>query len=370
MDLLSRIWRWLLDENHRGALALIGGGFAATVAAGWALFRYFRKRKDVPQNTDGSNRNTHVNHAGAAQYIERMHGGSLTIDGGPNAEQIQALIGPLLAAHKDQAAQIAQLSRQLGISEAAVGGFFATLGKEQVPPERWADALAKIAQHHLSLLNRLESLPAEDATIQEKTRAAREAVESADYQRAEVLLKEREQLDLHAAERAAKDAGTRRRRAAETRAARGELAMTRIDYRAAAEHFRRAAELADGLDAELQNRLLHERAHALYMHGEEKGDNKALAEAIDGWRDLLERLPRERVALDWAMTQNNLGNALRTIGERESGTGRLEESVAAYRESLEERTRERVPLDWAMTQNNLGNALRTIGERESGTGRL
>ena len=74
--------------------------------------------------------------------------------------------------------------------------------------------------------------------------------------------------------------------------------------------------------------------------------------------------------LDWAMTQNNLGNALETLGERESGTARLEEAVAAYRAALEERTRERVPLDWAMTQNNLGNALGTLGARESGTARL
>ena len=60
----------------------------------------------------------------------------------------------------------------------------------------------------------------------------------------------------------------------------------------------------------------------------------------------------------------------RALGERESGTARLEEAVAAYRAALEERTRERVPLHWAMTQNNLGNALLTLGERESGTARL
>jgi hypothetical protein len=30
-------------------------------------------------------------------------------------------------------------------------------------------------------------------------------------------------------------------------------------------------------------------------------------------------------------------------------------------EALQEYTRERVPLEWAMTQNNLGNALRTLG---------
>ena len=61
----------------------------------------------------------------------------------------------------------------------------------------------------------------------------------------------------------------------------------------------------------------------------------------------------------------------RTLGERESGTARLEEAVAAYRAALEERTRERVPLDWATTQNNLGNALvsaRRAGERHGAAG--
>jgi tetratricopeptide (TPR) repeat protein len=61
---------------------------------------------------------------------------------------------------------------------------------------------------------------------------------------------------------------------------------------------------------------------------------------------------------------------LRALGARESGTARLEEAVAAYRAALAERTRERVPLDWAATQNNLGTALKTLGERESGTARL
>ena len=83
---------------------------------------------------------------------------------------------------------------------------------------------------------------------------------------------------------------------------------------------------------------------------------------------MLPLAPRERVPLDWAMTQMNLGNALGTLGEREAGTARLEDAVAAYRAALEERTRERVPLDWAMTQMNLGNALRTLGEREARRG--
>jgi hypothetical protein len=41
------------------------------------------------------------------------------------------------------------------------------------------------------------------------------------------------------------------------------------------------------------------------------------------------------VPLQWATTQNNLGNVLSTLGERESGKARLEEAVAAYRAALE-----------------------------------
>ena len=80
---------------------------------------------------------------------------------------------------------------------------------------------------------------------------------------------------------------------------------------------------------------------------ERESGTARLEEAVAAFRAALEERTRERVPLDWAMTQNNLGAALRTLGERESGTARLEEAVAAYRAALEERTRERVPLDWA-----------------------
>jgi tetratricopeptide (TPR) repeat protein len=108
---------------------------------------------------------------------------------------------------------------------------------------------------------------------------------------------------------------------------------------------------------------------ALSTLGEREAGTARLEEAVDAFRDALKERTRERVPLQ-AMTQNNLGNALRTLGEREVGTARLEEAVAAYRDALKERTRERVPLDWAMTQNNLGTALQTLGEREVGTARL
>jgi hypothetical protein len=81
--------------------------------------------------------------------------------------------------------------------------------------------------------------------------------------------------------------------------------------------------------------------------GEQSGEQEWLHHAIVTYREALAERTRERVPLDWAMTQNNLGNALLRLGERESGTARLEEAVAAYRAALEELTRERAPLQWA-----------------------
>jgi tetratricopeptide (TPR) repeat protein len=95
-----------------------------------------------------------------------------------------------------------------------------------------------------------------------------------------------------------------------------------------------------------------------------------LLEAVAAYREALQVNTRGRLPLDWAMTQNNLGNALLALGERESGTARLEEAVSAYREALQERIRERVPFDWAGAQMNLGSALLRLSERESGTARL
>ena len=67
--------------------------------------------------------------------------------------------------------------------------------------------------------------------------------------------------------------------------------------------------------------------------------------------------------LQWAQTQNNLGNALRRLGERGSGGAELEEAVTAYRAALQERNRGHVPLDWAMTSGNQGIALMLLAER-------
>jgi hypothetical protein len=59
----------------------------------------------------------------------------------------------------------------------------------------------------------------------------------------------------------------------------------------------------------------------------------------------IRELTRERVPLDWAMTQMNLGAALARLGERESGTAHLEQAVEGYRLALES----------GISGNHLGN---------------
>ena len=109
---------------------------------------------------------------------------------------------------------------------------------------------------------------------------------------------------------------------------------------------------------------------ALATLGERESGTERLDQAVTAYTEALKERTRDRVPMEWAMTQMNLGTALATLGERESGTERLDQAVAAYTEALKENTRDRVPMEWAKTQVNLGIALETLGQRESGTARL
>lgn len=100
--------------------------------------------------------------------------------------------------------------------------------------------------------------------------------------------------------------------------------------------------------------------------GKRENGTGRLVEAVTAFKAALEEWTRDRVPLDWARTQNNLGLALWHLGERENGTERLEDAVMAYQAALEERTRDRLPLDWAQSIENLalveGELFRKTGD--------
>ena len=265
--------------------------------------------------------------------------------------------------NREQRAQISALERELGRTHGQMLSVFRIIGEAEVPPERMPDKLVEVAQHYKRLVDSAAVAVGDNPEIAALKTTVRAALDRGDLDAADGTYAEVERLQLADLARRALDA-------AATAAQRAEIALTRLRFREAADHFAAAAaRVPPGHDQERLTYLDRE-ANSLYRQGEEFGDNDALATAIDRNRHLLTLCPRQRVPLSWANTQNNLGIALATLGERESGTARLKAAVTAYRAALEERTRERVPLAWAMTQNNLANALAVLGERESGTAQL
>jgi len=98
--------------------------------------------------------------------------------------------------------------------------------------------------------------------------------------------------------------------------------------------------------------------------GELAGDGGVLNEAVATYRDLLKERSRERAPLEWAMTQNNLGDVLVSLGKRERGTEEFAEAVTALSRRVGRIYCRRSALGWAVAQNNLGYALESMGKRD------
>ena len=83
------------------------------------------------------------------------------------------------------------------------------------------------------------------------------------------------------------------------------------------------------------------------------------AEAIACYEQALRVFTPEAAPFDYAMTQNNLGDAYRQlpVGDRAAN---LQQAIACFEQALRVRTPEAAPLDYAMTQNNLGVAYRRV----------
>ena len=284
---------------------------------------------------------------------------------GITPEQLAALIRQHEDHSETQKKLIARLETDLDLNGRQMREALRILGENDIPDEHLGAKLVEIAGHFENLRSGALADPDDSPAIVALKLDVQKAIDAGELAKADTLLEDIAVEQRHSIERSAINlAGTLARRA--------EIALTRLRYSEAAGHFASAAAvLPPGIDHDDKRiSYLTDEASALYQQGDEYGDNASLLSAIEQFQRLVALAPRTRVPLQWAVTQNNLGNALWTLGERESGTSRLEEAVAAYRAALEEWTRTRVPLQWAVTQNNLGNALWTLGERESGTARL
>jgi hypothetical protein len=288
------------------------------------------------------------------------------------ADSIEAKLDRLLASETEKVAlrtAIERLRQADNIRDRAILTFLNDVGETPLRPGQYPAQLARFAERYQSLLAEAEkpkNLPAQFEAMRQQ---AAEKIRTGALDEADALLAslQTRMAQWRREQQTALDQA--KRDEANILSERADIASTRLRYRDAASLYREASELAAS-DPAASWRFRMDQTEALYKQGKEFGDNTALAEAIAVSRAALALVPRERVPLQWASAQNNLGTALSTLGDRESGTARLEEAVAAFRAALTERTHERVPLQWAATQHNLGATLQTLGRRENGTARL
>ena len=168
-----------------------------------------------------------------------------------------------------------------------------------------------------------------------------------------------------------------------------------------------------------QQQSRHDAPHASATTTRTRASSR---QAVEAYRLALEEWTRERVPFDWAIVQNNLGNALtdlaklrkdeagvsrrasrpisaaleelaarqgaaqlgdgaeqsrrdatRTLGRLREGrptADRTAQAVDAYQLCLQERTKDRDPRMWALTQYNLGLVLTDLARVEDGTAAL
>lgn len=351
---------WLKDKSTREIISWVGGGVALIVCAGWAVYTHY----DTAENNASSPQVTATAASGGVAVggdigsggvaVGTMTGGSIST--GPSDEHLRRVVAETLAQETSKDARIAELSRALDIRDTAIVTFFRTLEEKQVPPERWPEKLAEIAERFKQSQAQFTTVPEDPPEIAQLRADAKSALDKGDLDEADALL-----AQVIAAQYAA---------AAATAAQRGTIALTRLRYTEAAAHFAAAAGRVPDGNEDQRLVYLSQEAKALYLQGDQLGDNTALVDAIERLEVMLELRPRDLAPLEWASTQNSLGIVLSKLGEREPGTQRQEAAVTAYRNALEEWSRECYPMQWAAAQNNLGIALSISGEREPGTGRL
>ena len=272
----------------------------------------------------------------------------VTLNCGFTAAEVKQLIEETRAG--DQTAQNAaflKLKEESGLTELAVRAVLSSLGKDEatIPRERLPYALLNGIKQIVAMRQGLTRPSSDAPEIAELKQRAVAELDAGHFADADRLLK-----DIHARQHVI--AEDRARAAAAARAdwlaglqeeadTSAQLARSALGQR---EADRAIAQFDDGIrtlapaDAKARRSYASDAATALRQFGDLAGNNDALAGSIRIWKLALADVSRFDSAGDWALTQNNLGIALRTLGERKRGTARLDEAVAAYRAALEERT--------------------------------
>lgn len=166
------------------------------------------------------------------------------------------------------------LQADLDIRRDALEKMFQILGRDNVPPERLAEALAGLAEENHRLRAEIEALSSAEPKVQDLLIAARSAADRGDHPHAEEL--------LAAVEVSLQNTAVRHQlEVAQTRALRAHNALATRDWLTAAAHFARAAASVPPDDNAVRVAYMFGQAEALEAHGVERVDNQVLEESID-----------------------------------------------------------------------------------------
>ena len=280
--------------------------------------------------------------APCSPVIDRTQGNvTVNFTGGCTAgmtpTELQQIIDAVLNKRAVALESFEELAQRFGVTSMAVTTFFRILGENRVPIEDLDAKLREVASQHLTLLQRVETLSAEDdpqvASIKKRALAA---ISTGDYARAQALLEQAFDADLVAARKAQDSANkaleTAKQRyltAAKTKADLGELKLSQLQYEAASREFQTAADLVPASVPLIRARYLAASGMAAYDAGIYPLAESALTEALR----IREKLLSPNHA-DVARSLGNLASLYRAQGRYSEAEPLSKRAVAISEKTL------------------------------------
>ncbi len=231
--------------------------------------------------------------------------------------------------------------------------------KPDQPSEQLIPFLKKKAKDYRKLLADLAALPNSDERVANIRTAAEDAITRGNLEEACALLDDAIEIEVrdHALESATK--------AADILDLKARIYLVEGNVEAAANSFSQGVHMVVAFDKYQGAERNFNNGKTLCEHGL-RYNGAGLGLAIKAYKAALKSLPYKEHPENWAITQNNLANALFEQSFRTEGENRtklFEQAVNVLRNVLKVYTRQNHPVDRAMTRKNLSSAPRQQSKR-------
>ena len=324
--MLNDLLNWLLNEENRKLVTWLGGGLVTIIGGLWTLYTYLYKspEKSTPAPAPITTGDIHS-------------GGDVVVGPGTIDKRTYNYAG----------LTDIEVAKQLGVAEAAVKNFLKILDQQHVPIAEWDNTLRQLAERYQELQKRAALLAADDPAVRSLQDQARQAIDVADFARAEALLAKAVELDNAAAEKFKESYRKRKRSAAESQALQAKSLHTRFALPQAIDSYQQAIALAK------QGEDTNQVADFQWSMGMVYADNASFDQAIASYENALHHymaLEGEE-SINVAALRNNLGVAWADKGQYDQAIEYYEKALAVDRKVFGDE-HPKVAGDW----NNLGNA--------------